>query len=61
MILEVCISRPPEAGICVSKYIRPEGEGMIGAEPLGIGRQPGRVFVTAKLEQIRGDRKAAGV
>jgi hypothetical protein len=34
---------------------------MIGAEPLGIGRRPGRVFVTAKLEQIRGDRKAAGV
>jgi hypothetical protein len=38
MILEVVIRRPPEAGICVSKYIRPEGEGMIVAEPLGIGR-----------------------
>src|SRR5574344_440378 len=35
-ILPVVIRRPPEAGICVSKYIRPEGEGMIGAEPLGI-------------------------
>jgi hypothetical protein len=34
---------------------------MIGTEPLGIGRRPGRVFVTAKLEQIRGDRKAEGV
>src|SRR5574344_2746275 len=27
--LSVVIRRPPEAGICVSKYVRPEGEGII--------------------------------
>jgi hypothetical protein len=36
--LSVVIRRPPEAGICVSKYVRPEGRGIIGAEPLGITR-----------------------